>query len=76
MLTPFIDKPFIFFHPQVWKNHGNLFITYMFIKGIWFRAQNEVFSYYYKTNNTFHIVDLPILSLKNYAQGNDVAHES
>jgi hypothetical protein len=25
VLTPFVDKPFIFFHPQVWKNPSNLF---------------------------------------------------
>jgi hypothetical protein len=66
VLTPFVDKPFIFFHPQVWKNLGNIFLIYVFIKGIWFGAQNEVFSCYYRIYNTFDIVDLPILSLKHF----------
>ncbi len=65
VLTPLVDKPIIFFHPQVWKILSSFFLTCMFLKGFWFGAQNEVLSSSYKVDNTFDIVDFPIIFPKH-----------
>lgn len=76
VLTPFVDKPFIFFHPQVWKNPSNVFQPTCLSKV--FDLGHKMRSFPIIIKQTTHLTLWTSLSfpLKNYAQGNDVAHES